>query len=406
MIKQLIHRLLLRRHFWRYATFSEVAELYTSRMLRMAAINIASALMSVFLYQHGYSLQFIAGYWTVYFFLKIFMSIPAAKYVARFGPKHTILLANLLYIPAMVLFSLVPEWGLPAIIATGLLQGLSATCYNLGHLIGFSKVKSADHAGKEIAYMNILEKIATGLSPLIGGLLALWLGPQVTMWAAAVLFACASIPLFATAEPTRVGQKLVFRGFPWQIAWRSLRASTAYGFDVLASGTVWSLFVAIFILGVSADSNVVYGQLGALLSVVLFAALLASYTYGKLIDRRRGGELLRASVMANSLVHIARPFVQSPVIVGAVNVANEAATTGYVMSFTRGMFDTADLSGHRITYLGCVEMVMNFGASLAGAVFFLAISLFKDKVGMQGFFFVAAAVGLLIATPQFRLYRS
>ena len=254
--------------------------------------------------------------------------------------------------------------------------------------------------------MNILEKIATGLSPLIGGLLALWLGPQVTMWAAAVLFACASIPLFATAEPTRVGQKLVFRGFPWQIAWRSLRASTAYGFDVLASGTVWSLFVAIFILGVSADSNVVYGQLGVLLSVVLFAALLASYTYGKLIDRRRGGELLRASVMANSLVHIARPFVQSPVIVGAVNVANEAATTGYVMSFTRGMFDTADLSGHRITYLGCVEMVMNFGASLAGAVFFLAISLFEDKVGMQGFFFVAAAVGLLIATPQFRLYRS
>lgn len=405
MIKQLIHRLLMRRHFWRYATFSEVAELYTSRMLRMAAINIASALMSVFLYQHGYSLQFIAGYWMIYFFLKIFMSIPAAKYVARFGPKHTILLANLLYIPAMILFSQVPEWGLPAIIATGLLQGLSATCYNLGHLIGFSKVKSADHAGKEIAYMNIVEKIATGLSPLIGGMMALWLGPQVTMWAAAVLFACASIPLFATAEPTRVGQKLVFRGFPWRIAWRSLVASTAHGFDVLASGTTWSLFVAIFILGVG-DSNVVYGQLGALLSVVLFAALLASYTYGKLIDRRRGGELLRASVVANSLVHLTRPFVQSPVMVGAVNIANEAATTGYAMAFTRGMFDTADLSGHRITYLGCVELVQNVGASLAGAILFVAITLFDDKVSMQGFFFVAAIVGLLIATPRFRLYQS
>lgn len=405
MIKQLIYRLLMRRHFWRYATFSEVAELYTSRMLRMAAINIASALMSVFLYQHGYSLQFIAGYWMLYFFLKIFMSIPAAKYVARFGPKHTILLANLLYIPAMILFSQVPEWGLPAIIATGLLQGLSATCYNLGHLIGFSKVKSADHAGKEIAYMNIVEKIATGLSPLIGGMMALWFGPQVTMWAAAVLFACASIPLFATAEPTRVGQKLVFRGFPWRIAWRSLGASTAHGFDVLASGTTWSLFVAIFILGVG-DSNVVYGQLGALLSVVLFAALLASYTYGKLIDRRRGGELLKASVLANSLVHLTRPFVQAPVMVGAINIANEAATTGYVMAFTRGMFDTADLSGHRITYLGCVELVQNLGASLAGATLFVAITLFDDKVSMQGFFFVAAAVGLLIATPRFRLYQS
>lgn len=404
MIKQLIHRLLLRRHFWRYATFSEVAELYTSRMLRMAAINIASALMSVFLYQHGYSLQFIAGYWTIYFFLKIFMALPAAKYVARFGPKHTILLANLLYIPAMLLFSMVPSWGLVAIIGTGLLQGLSATCYNLGHLIGFSKVKSLDHAGKEIAYMNIVEKIATGLSPLIGGLLALLYGPQVTMWAAAVLFACASIPLFATAEPIRVGQKLVFRGFPWRMAGRSLVASTAYGFDVLASGTVWSLFVAVSILGVG-ESNAVYGQLGALLSVVLFAALFASYTYGKLIDRRRGGELLRFSVLANSLVHVVRPFVQSPVIVGAVNVANETATTGYVMAFTRGMFDTADLSGHRITYLGCVEMVQNLGASLAGAAFFVAVTLGSGVSGLHGFFFVAAAVGLIIATPRFRLYR-
>jgi sugar phosphate permease len=150
----------------------------------------------------------------------------------------------------------------------------------------------------------------------------------------------------------------------------------------------------------------VYGQLGVLLSVVLFAALFASYTYGKLIDRRRGGELLLFSVVANSLTHAVRPFVQSPVIVGAVNVANEAATTGYVMAFTRGMFDTADLSGHRITYLGCVEVALNVGASLAGLVFFLAITLFDDASGMKGFFFVAAAVGLVIATPRFRLYRS
>lgn len=404
MINRLIHRFLLRRHFWRYATFSEVAELYTSRMLRMAAINIASALMSVFLYQNGYSLLFIAGYWALYFGLKIFMALPAAGYAAHFGPKHTILLANLLYIPAMLVFSAVPQWGIPAIIATGLLQGASATLYNLGHLIGFSKVKSVDHAGKEIAYMNIVEKIATSLSPLIGGLLAFAAGPQVTMWAAAVLFALASLPLLTTAEPTKVGQKLVFRGFPWRIAWRSLVASTAYGYDVLASGTVWTLFIAVVILGVTQD-NAIYGQLGALLSVVLLAALFASYAYGKLIDRRQGGELLRLAVIANSLVHVTRPFITTPVGVAMANVANEAATTGYVMAFTRGIFDTADLSGHRITYLGCVELVMNLGATLAGVAFFVSVLVLGNEQGMQLFFFIAAAFGLLIAAAKFQLYR-
>jgi predicted MFS family arabinose efflux permease len=404
MINRLIHRFLLRRHFWRYATFSEVAELYTSRMLRMAATNIASALMSVFLYQNGYSILFIAGYWALYFGLKIFMALPAACYVAHFGPKHTILLANLLYIPAMLVFSFVPQWGIPAIIATGLLQGASATLYNLGHLIDFSKVKSVDHAGKEIAYMNIVEKIATSLSPLIGGLLAFAAGPQVTLWAAAALFALASLPLLTTAEPTKLGQRLIFRGFPWRMAWRSLVASTAHGYDVLASGTAWTLFVAVIILGVAQD-NVIYGQLGALLSVVLLAALFASYAYGKLIDRRKGGELLRLSVIANSLVHVTRPFITTPVGVAMANVANEAATTGYVMAFTRGVFDTADLSGHRITYLGCVELVMNLGATLAGVAFFTSVLLLGDEQGMQLFFFIAAAFGLLIAAAKFQLYR-
>jgi len=169
MIQQLIHRLLLGRHFWRYATFSEVAELYASRMLRMLAINMSASFVSVYLYQNGYPIHFIALYWVGFFLFKVLAALPAAKYAAAFGPKHGILLSNILYIPSMLIFAFVPEWGVPAIIIAGALQGLSATLYDLCYLIDFSKVKSIDHAGKEIAYMNIVEKIATGLSPLIGG---------------------------------------------------------------------------------------------------------------------------------------------------------------------------------------------------------------------------------------------
>jgi len=402
MIRQLIHRLLLKRHFWRHATFSEVAELYASRMLRMLAINMSAAFMSVFLFQNGYSVQFIAGYWVLYFLFKALISLGAAKYAAAFGPKHGILLSNLLYIPAMAIFAFVPDWGLPAIIITGLLQGTSATLYDLCHLIDFSKVKSVEHAGKEIAYMNIVGKIATGLSPLLGGLLAFIAGPQATLITAALLFALAALPLFRTGEPVPTRQKLVFRGFPWRMAWRSFIAETAIGFDGLASSTAWALFVAVAILGT--EDNQVYAELGALLSVVLFAALAVSYAYGKLIDKRRGKELLQIAVVTNSLIHLSRPFTVTPQAVAGINVANEVATTGYAMAFMRGMFDTADLSGHRITYLGCIELVVNLGAALSGACIFLAFTL-SDIEGMRGFYFLAAFVGLLIATPKFHLYR-
>lgn len=404
MIRQFFHRFLLRRHFWRYATFSEVAEIYTSRTLRTMAINLAAALMSVYLYQNGYSLLFIAGYWAVYYFLKMFMSLPWAKYVAYYGPKHATLLSNLLYIPALIAFTYVPDWGLAAMAVTCVLQGASATLYDLSYLVHFSKVKNVKNAGKEIAYMNMFEKVTTGLSPLLGGVLAFVAGPVATLWAAAGLFVVASVPLFFSPEPTKTGQKIVFRGFPWRLTWRSLVAETAVGFDVMASGTVWSLFVAVGILGVT--GNGVYAKLGALLSVVLLAALAASYLYGRLIDRRRGGDLLRFSVIGKSITHALRPFVGTVGGVAGMNIANEMATTGYAMAFTRGLFDTADLSGQRITYMGLVSLAANVGAAISGGVLCLTILLVGSELGgMQVFFGVSAIVVLLIATPKFYLYR-
>lgn len=404
MIRQFFHRFLLRRHFWRYATFSEVAEIYTSRTLRTMAINLAAALMSVYLYQNGYSLLFIAGYWAVYYFLKMFMSLPWAKYVAYYGPKHATLLSNLLYIPALIAFTYVPEWGLWAMAVTCVAQGASATIYDLSYLINFSKVKSTQHAGKEIAYMNMFEKIATGLSPLIGGVVAFVFGPETTLWVASALFVLASLPLLASPEPTKTRQKLMFRGFPWRTTWRSLRAETAVGFDIVASGTVWSLFVVVGVLGMTGDD--VYAKLGALLTVVLLAALVSSYAYGRLIDRRRGGDLLRFSVIAKSVTYLMRPFIGSVGGVVTMNAANEVVSTGYAMSFTRGLFDTADLTGQRITYLGLINLTLNIGGFLSCLVWWLAMLIMSDALaGMSVYFFVCAVVVLLIATPRFSLYR-
>jgi MFS family permease len=359
--------------------------------------------MAIFLYQNGYSIQFIAAYGVCFSILKGIIALPAAKYTALFGPKHGILLSNLLYIPSMVLFASVPQIGLPALVATGILQGISLTLYDICHLTDFSKVKSSEHAGKEIAFMNIFEKIATGLSPLLGGAIALVLGPQATMYAAALLFTLASIPLFKTGEPVPTKQRLVFRGFPWRTVWRSFVAETAVGFDSVASSTVWLLLVALTILGIS--GNKIYVELGALISVVLLAALASSYAYGVLIDRRRGGELLKIMVVVNAFLHLTRPYAQTPVSVALINATNEVATTGYAMSFVRGIFDTADLSGHRVTYIGLIEVALNIGMAAAAGLFLFFVSFWEPTLGMRLFFFVAAPITLLIATPKFRLYR-
>ena len=405
MFKTIIHQVLIRRHFWRHATFSEIAELYASRVLRMLALNIASSFMSIFLYQHGYSIAFIALFWAAFYLFKSIIAIPAAAIAARVGAKHAILISNLLYIPSMIAFTLLPElgpWVLPAVIV---FQASSAAMYSIGYSIDFSKVKSTEHAGKEIAFMNIVEKITTGLSPLIGGVIALFFGPQVVLLIAAVLFGVAAAPLLRTGEQESPHQKLDFKGLPWHLVRPNAIAQVALGFDVFASGTVWTLFTAVFIIGV-ATTNEVYALNGALLSVVLFAALGASYTYGKLIDRSKGGELLRLASIGNALTHAVRAFITTPVSVAVLNVANEAATTGYSMAYTRGLFDNADLSGRRTTYLGIMEVLSNFGAAVASLILYVLVSCFSDHLAIQVFFFIAAGFVLLITTAKFALYKN
>lgn len=404
MFQQFIHTLLRRRHFWRHATFSEISELYASRLLRMLAINIAASFMSIYLYQEGYSVIFIALFWAAFYFFKALIAMPAAALSAWIGPKHAILLSNFLFIPSMVAFALLPQYGAPILIIVGIFQGISSALYAIAYTIDFSKVKNPEHAGKEIAYMNIVEKLTTGLSPLIGGALAFWVGPEVVLVVAGGLFGLAAVPLLRTAEPVSPRQKLAIRGFPWPLLRNMGVAQWAVGFDVFTSGTAWSLFAAIFIIGIAAN-NEVYLINGILMSVVLLAALGSSYAYGKLIDRKRGKELLQIAVVANALTHASRPFMSLPINVAGLNVANEIATTGYTMSYSRAVFDNADLSGRRTTYVGMLEVIANFGAGTAALVVALLVSVLNEQQGLEVFFFVTAGVVLLVLTARFPLFR-
>lgn len=405
MVRKFFHNLLVRRHFWRYATFSEVAELYVSRMLRMAALYMAGSFMSIYLYQLGYSIAVIGFFWAAFFIFKAIIALPLARFIGWVGPKHAILASNLLYIPAMVAFALLSEWGVWLLFVSLIFQAVSATMYSMAYLIDFSKVKSVEHAGKEIAYMNIFEKITTGLSPLIGGFIAWLFGPQVVIIIAAILFALAAGPLFRTGEQVRVKQKLTFKGFPWQLIRGHALAQFSNGFDVFTSGTVWTLYVAVVILGLTATSNDVYAITGILVSVVFIVAIIASYTYGKIIDKRRGGELMKASAVANSLTHLVRPFVVSPVTVAGLNAANELATTGYTLPYTRAVFDNADISGARVTYLGIVEVLSNFGAGIGALILALVATVSTEAFALKSLFFVTAAVVLLVLTARFPLYK-
>lgn len=403
MIRSLISLIFRRRHFWRYATFSEIAELYASRTLRLAAINIGAGFTSVYMYKSGYSLVFIMSFWALIYFTKFLIAPLAGLLVSRIGAARGTFISNLLYIPAMIALGFMPQLGFISIIIFAICMGVSVTLYEVCYYIEFSIIKSPEHAGKEIGFMNILEKVAISLSPVIGGAIALVFGAPMTMWVASVLFALAALPLLKNSSKAERQQHITIRGFPWRMALPSIMARTATGFDLIASAIVWGIFLTIYIF--PKVGNDIYIILGALSSVTVVVAIITSVWYGKTIDKNKGGNLLKAGVVANSMVHVSRIFITSSFDALGVNIVNEAATTAQNMAFLRGMFDTADISGHRIMYLVVVDMMNNFGAALACVIMIICASALPGPESFRVFFGIAAFAILFVSTARFPIYR-
>lgn len=248
-----------------------------------------------------------------YYTFKIPVAFIAARCVARFGPKHTILLGNLLYIPALLVFGMVPEasvsYSVLIVALFGTLQAFGATLYDYAYLVDFSKVKHVEHAGKELGYMHIVEKAGNIISPVLGGILATFVSPVFVTIVAACLFAAAALPLLRTPEPIKTHQKIKWRGFPWRKMWRSFVGESGVGFDILTTGAMWQLFLVTVVF--AASQGGIYAIVGALASIGVAVSFVTAFIFGRLIDNKAGGVLLKYGVIAKSLSHLLRPTAGS-----------------------------------------------------------------------------------------------
>lgn len=401
-LDQLLHRLLARHHFWRHVDFSEIAELYASRVLRTAGVSMVSIFVAVYLYQLGYDVLFIMLFFAAYFLVRGLSSIPAAYLTAQIGPKHATFISNLMYLPALLALAFLPEYGFPLLVVYGLFQGFSMSLYNISYNVDFSKIKHNDHAGKEIGFMQIMDRVGMMLSPLIGGIVAFLFDPKVTIIAAMVIFGLAALPLFFSPEPVKVHQKIQLGAALRKYRLRHFLTYVGVGSNQAASVFIWPLFLVVAVF--TSGSAVVYAQIGAVTSLAVLAGVVAARIYGVLIDRARGKELLKLTATGISLLHLSRLAVTSPVGVVVFNIIYEAVTTGYVMSFLKGMLDAADDDGYRISYLAIAELVFGIGAVALVLFGALTVWFFGGVRGIQVQYVFAALLSLLILKQQFKIY--
>ena len=351
MLKKTVDRLLRHRHFWRDVGFDELSELYISTFFRGLSISITGLFVPIYLFRLGFPLTYIFLVFASYFSIRLFTDFAAAYTVARIGPKHTMLIGNFLQIIALAMFLSLTKFHWPLWLV-GMIWGSSASYYFIPFHVDFSKVKHAKHGGKELGYVNIMDKIGGGVGPLLGGIVAALFGAQYIFLVAIALLIMSTIVLFRTPEPVRVRQKLNFRALPINKLKRDFQSVGALGIENTLCVILWPLYIAMFIV----SSESIYIKVGLLASLSVVIAVITAWAIGKLIDDRRGRSLLRYSATTNGLLHLARPFAATFPVAAGISLLNEVVTVGYRMPYWKGAYDAADdLPGLRIVYLSSME---------------------------------------------------
>lgn len=399
MVRKLVDQILRHRHFWRDVGFDELSELYISMMFRGLAISLTGLFVPIYMLHLGYDaaaiMMVIAWYFTARFAL---LDILCAYTIAKIGPKHTMLIGYIFLICSTSMFLTIQsiEWPLWLI---GSVWGASASFFFIPFHVDFSKVKHKKHGGKELGFVQIMERVGGALGPIIGGVIATVFGPQYIFLMATVLLIVGILPLFRTAEPVKLKQHLSFTTMPYRKLKWDYMSVAALGVENSLCVFLWPLFLGLFVL---IDSSV-YVKLGLLSTVSITISILAAYTIGKTIDKHQGRRLLRFSATVNAVLNIGRPFISTFPVAFGVNIANEIVTTGYRMPYMKGLYDAADdLPGHRIVYISTMEW---FGSTAKGLVWWFLVlltALFATKTVLTVGFFITAVASCLIMLERFK----
>ncbi len=411
MLKKILKPFFKIRNYWQYISFDEMAVLYVSKNMRVFATKLTSTFSLIYIYKFTHSIWIVPICILIYYIAKFVGSIIALFYISKNGPKHGMLLANILFIPALVLMASMgifgKEMGLVVALISAVFKGISTSVENISYNVSFSKAKTAKKVGKQLGISYILEHVSSSITPAVGGFLAIFFGVEKLFVVSSVILVLTTIPLLTTKERVKPVRKISFRGFPWQnykhllvicyscgMAWNSLY--------------IWSFFAPVFLLkGINA-----YGSAGVLSSISSIAALVSAFIYGKVIDENKERGLLKIGAVFMGLVFSLRIFISSnPLLLGILEIIAAMAMNGFNMANFKGLYGEADESGMRMQYLFLYEIGMNTVSVIAISLFVILFFVLQGvdpsgELSMRIMILISSLSILPMVFTSYRIYRN
>ncbi len=374
MLRKLTFKMLYKRHPWRGFDFSELNEVYSSVLLRSIGVGMIGIFVPIYLYKLGYTIAEICLYNLIFFTIRPALCLLFAWYVARSGPKHAMLVSYILQIVGFLILLTMERLSWPLWVLS-VFSSAALALYYIAFHVDLSKIKHKTHGGKEIGVTLLMERLGNIGGPLIGGVLASFVDPKLTIGLSLLILLFAAWPLFRTKEPVRSRQTLNYDAFPIKDLIPNSIAYTAYGMDNVGTRVIWPLFVGIFLVSSNA-----YAQVGAITALGAATAYITTRYLARLTDGKRIASTYRMAVLGNMLLYVGRVFVGGIGGAALVNVVNEPLTLGYQLPYLKALYDRVDeLEGFRIITFTMFEIISNTLRAFLWLGLFLMTFWLQDK---------------------------
>jgi MFS family permease len=234
-------------HFWwRFFPHKELTQVYISSAIRHFAISLISLFVPLYLYKElGFSLEQTLYFFIFYSIVFAILSPLAAKFSARFGLKHSVLVSVPLYLMFILLLYFLPVVEIPLVIIAALL-GASQSFYWMGMHLVFTHASDHKHRGEEFGKRKSISILAAMFAPLLGGVLIKFVGFKFVFILTSILLFSSALFLFLSKED-HVRYHFSIRSLIDKRQWRNALFFTARGTHVIASGVIWPIFIFVIL---------------------------------------------------------------------------------------------------------------------------------------------------------------
>jgi len=231
-------------------------------------------------YEHNYSLTATLLFFIYYSVAFAIVTPFAAKFSARFGMKHAILLSIPFYLMGILLLYFLPVYSIPLFVI-GALIGTSLSFYWMGLHLVFRYASHHNHRGEEFGKRTSISILSTLFGPLLGGVLIKFMGFKLVFLVSALLLFLSAFFLFLSKDK-HVKYHFSLKSTINKKHWKHSLFFMSRGSWAMTRVVIWPLFVFSVL-----QSYLSLGFVGFVLAGVSAVILLVVGKYSDKIDKRK-----------------------------------------------------------------------------------------------------------------------